>query len=369
MRGHLRKRGERSWAVVVDVGHDPRTGKRRQKWVSVKGTKRDAERRLAEIISDLNNGAYVDPVHVTLASYLDQWMRDYVDVSVRPRTAQGYATIVRKLQDGLGQVSIVDLKAQHVQRYYARLLAVGLSAQTVLHHHRLLHQALGQAVKWDMLTRNVMERVTPPRLRKPDFRSLEPSEVWRLLEAAKRTDYHLPIHLATYTGLRRSEVLGLRWSDVDLDARKLVVNRTMVALRSAPTHIDQPKSRRSRRVVVFGPETESLLRSHRASPGTQVCARADGTEIRPYALTHVFRKIADSCGLSVRFHDLRHTHASLLLASGVPVHVVQARLGHESIQTTVDIYGHVLPASESSGTLEQALRFAKRLQTEVAESA
>ena len=369
MRGHLRKRGERSWAVVVDVGHDPRTGKRRQKWFSVKGTKRDAERRLVEIISGLNTGTFVDPGRVTLSDYLDQWMQDYVAASVRPKTAESYATIVRKIQDHLGGIGIADLKPQQIQRYYSDLLATGLSAGTVIHRHRLLRQALAQAVKWDILPRNIMERVTPPRAVKPQFRSLEPFEVRRLLEAAGPTNFHLPIHLALYTGLRRSEILGLRWSDIDLGARTLVVNRTMVVLTGNPAHIDQPKSRKSRRSVVFGEETASLLRPRRAGPDAQVCARLDGVEIRPRALSVAFRTIADSCGLGVRFHDLRHTHASILLASGVPVHVVQARLGHESIKTTVDVYGHVISISESSATFEQAMTFAECLQTEAAESA
>ena len=369
MRGHLRKRGERSWAVVVDVGHDPRTGKRRQKWVSVKGTKRDAERRLVEVIRDLNEGINVDTARITLANYLDQWIRDYVAFTVRETTLEGYRNIVRRLKRDLGRIDLADLNPQQVQRYYAELMAGGLSAQTVIHLHNLLYHAIAQAVKWDMLPRNVLEAVSPPRLQKPEFRSLNPSEVDRLLSAARGTDYHLPIHLAIYTGLRRSEVLGLRWSDVDLGTKTLTVRRSMVAIRGAPGHIAPPKSRASRRVVSYGELTEALLRSRRAAPDAQVCARPDGSELRPGSLTHGYRRIADSHGIDVRFHDLRHTHASLLLASGVPVHVVRARLGHESIQTTVDTYGHVLPASEASATLERALEFAECLQNQFEEIA
>ena len=212
-----------------------------------------------------------------------------------------------------------------------------------------------------MLPRNIMERVTPPRRQRPELRFLDAAEAQRLLAAAEGTDYHLPIHLALYTGLRRSELLGLRWSDLDLDARTLTVARTMISLRGDPTHISEPKSRGSRRVVAYAGETETLLRPRREMPLDQVCARADGTVLQPDRLSHGYRKIADGCGIAVRFHDLRHTHASLLLAAGVPVHVVQARLGHASIQTTVDIYGHVLPASdvEAGAILESTLAFAE----------
>ena len=238
MRGHLRKRGERSWAVVVDIGYDPRLGKRRQRWISVKGTKRDAERRLAEIIHDLNAGTYTEPTGLTLADYLDQWMDDYVATSVRPRTAEVYGSTVRGLQKAFGGIGIASLRPQHVQRYYAGLLESGLSAQTVLHYHRLLFQALRQAVKWDLLDRNIMERVTPPRRLKPELRFLDAAGAQRLLTAAEGTDYHLPIHLAIYTGLRRSEILGLRWSDIDLGAQTLTVSRAMVELRGNTAQLD-----------------------------------------------------------------------------------------------------------------------------------
>ncbi len=143
------------------------------------------------------------------------------------------------------------------------LLAEGLSAQTVVHHHRVLHQALGQAVKWDLLPRNVVERVIPPKRVKPELRILTVSEVRRLLGLAEGTDYFLPVHLAVHTGLRRSELCGLLWSDVDLDARALTVVRTMVSVRGDPVHFAEPKSRGSRRVVAFGSGTASLLRERR----------------------------------------------------------------------------------------------------------
>ena len=129
MRGHIRKRDDRSWAVVVDVGHDSHTGKRRQKWVSVKGTKRAAERRLAEVVRDLNEGTYVEPSRVTLPDYLDRWIRDSVSISVRERTAQGYRGIVRRLQRDLGRVELAQLKPHHVQRYYAELIGGGVPAR------------------------------------------------------------------------------------------------------------------------------------------------------------------------------------------------------------------------------------------------
>ena len=365
MRGHIRKRGKRSWAVVVDIGHDPSTGKRRQKWETVKGTKRDAERHLAEIIHDLNTGGYVEPSRLTLADYLDEWMADYVTDSVRARTAQGYGTIVKRLKRSMGNVGLTKLKAQDVQRYYTALRHEGLSTQTVLHHHRVLRQAIGQAVKWQLLPTNPMEGVKPPKLIKPELRILKESEIQQLLQAAKDTDFAVAIHLGLHTGLRRSELCGLVWSDVDLKARTLTVVRTMVSLNGDPAHISEPKSRASRRVVSFWDETAGLLQEQwdvlaktELALQTQVCARRAGARLVPDSLSKGFKALAESCGITgVRLHDLRHTHASILLCSGVPINVVQARMGHESIQTTIDCYGHLLPASDTQAgmVLEQHL--------------
>ena len=299
-------------------------------------------------------------------------MRDYVAATVRPRTVRGYGTIVRRIQgSSLAQVKLTKLKATHVQRYHSDLLDEGLSAQTVHHHHALLRGANGQALKWDMLSKNVMDKVTPPKVSKPELRILTHDEVQYLLRHVEGTDYHLPVHLALHTGLRRSELCGLFWSDLNLEESSLSVLRTMISLPGEPAHLDEPKSKRSRRVVAFGPETAELLKGWRAVLGehgtlgrSQVCARRDGSNIPPDVPSRRFSLIMRDCNIQgVRFHDLRHTHATLLLTSGVPVHVVSARLGHASIQTTVDTYGHVIPASdvEAGRVIEQRLA-AWRLQ-------
>ena len=366
MRGHLRKRGDRAWAIVVDIGHDPRTGKRRQKWVNVNGTKREAERKLVEVVLDRSTGAYIQPSRLTISEFLDQWMQDYVATSVRPGTAGGYRTIVNRLQRTLGHVRLTGLHAQDVQRYYKGLLDEGLSAQTVIHHHRVLRQAISQAVKWDLLSKNVMERVTPPKRVKPKLSVLEAPEVQQLLQAARRHGLriaHPPSGSHRFASVRvvwtvlvRSEPRG---SDLDGGADNGFGT-------GDPVYIGEPKSSASRRVVSFSKTTAELLRDRRASleewglalQTQQVCTRGNRQMMMPDALSRGHKAISESCGFSnLRFHDLRHTHATLLLTSGTPIHVVQARLGHASIQTTVDTYGHVLPASdvEAGRILEQQL--------------
>ena len=184
------------------------------------------------------------------------------------------------------------LKPTQVQRYYSDLLDEGLPAQTVHHHHALLHGAIDQAKKWDTVSKNVIDKVKPPKVSRPELRILTDDEVQRLFQHVKGTDYHLPIHLALSTGLRRSEICGLYWSDLNLKESSLRVVRTMVSTTGEPARIGEPKSQRSRRVVAFGKGTAELLRDwwavhgEHGSPGrSQVCARRDGGSILPDVLS------------------------------------------------------------------------------------
>ena len=148
MRGHIRQRGKGIWAIVVDVGRHLDTGKRLQEWIKVKGTKRDAERILPEILQKLETGSFVKPSRLTVSEYLTQWMQDCVAITVGARTARGYGTIVKRIKrSSLAQIKLTALKPAHVQRYYSELIRENLSAQTVKHHHALLHGAMGQALK------------------------------------------------------------------------------------------------------------------------------------------------------------------------------------------------------------------------------
>ena len=223
-------------------------------------------------------------------------MRDYVAITVRLTTARSYATIVRRIQiSSLSQIKLTALKPTQVQSYYSDLLDEGLYAQTVHHQHALLRGAIGQALNWDMLSKNVIDKVKSPKVSRPELRILAVDEVLRLLRHVEGTDYHLRIHLALYTGLRRSEIRGIFWSDLNLEESSIRVVRTMVSTTGKPAHIGEPKSQPSRRVVAFGPETTGLLKDRRAVLGehdplerSQICARLYGGSILPDAFTRRF---------------------------------------------------------------------------------
>ena len=207
-RGYIRKRGASSWQIVYDV---PRAadGERRQRYETVHGNKRQAEARLTQALDAISRDRYQAPTTITLGDFLVQFLRDYAEINCRPRTVQGYRDIVRGyLAPALGHVRLSRLTTHDIQQCYANELRRGLSPQTVRHHHRLLHRALEIAVMWELLDRNPARRISLPAVGPSPARALSPDEVRALLDAAQPTPYYLPVHLALYTGLRRSEVLG-----------------------------------------------------------------------------------------------------------------------------------------------------------------
>jgi integrase len=268
MKGHIKQRAKGSWTVWVDLGRDPETGKRKQQ--TVRGNKKDAERELRTILTRIEGGILVKPVKLTVGEYLEQWLRDYVATNTAPTTADGYSDIVRAhLIPELGRLPLNALQPSHIQAYYARMLVSGrregkggLSAQTVKHHHRVLHEALKYAVKHGILIRNIAEAVNPPRPDSKEVVTLELDNVHIFLDAAHDTHYYVLFYTALYTGLRRSELLGLRWRDVDLDLATLSVVQTLHHVPKKGYVFREPKTKRSRRLVDLSPSLALLLREH-----------------------------------------------------------------------------------------------------------
>jgi len=380
MKGHIRQRSKGSWTIWVDLGRDPETGKRKQQTLTVRGSKKDAERELRAILSRTEGGAYIRLTKMTVGEYLETWLRDYVSTNTAPSTADGYSDIVRThLIPELGRFPLTALQPLHVQAYYSRMLRCGrrdgkggLSAQTVKHHHRVLYEALKHAVKHGLLIRNVGEAVDPPRPDSKEMITLDMDDVHTLLDAAHDTPYYMLFYTALYTGLRRSELLGLRWKDVELDLATLSVVQTLHYVPGKGYIFREPKTKRSRRLVDLSPSLVLLLREHRANhelekklfgcsviPDDLVFSYPDGTPLPPNSITKAFHKLAKSLGMpGMRLHDLRHTHATLMLRQGVHPKVVSERLGHSSVAITLDTYSHVMPGIQAAA----AQRFDEGLQ-------
>lgn len=370
MKGHIRKRGESSWAIVVDLGPDPETGKRRRQWQTVKGTKRDAERVRREILHSIEIGTHVKPMKMTVGQFLNQWLEDYVAVNTAPKTAEGYRVIVnRHLIPNLGAILLTQLQPSHLQGYYTRALSQGrvdgkggLSARTVLHIHRVISEALTHAAEWQMVARNIAMSVKPPRPRQPQITTLTQEEVLAFLNEAAASTYYDLFYTAIYTGMRRGELLGLRWKDIDLDLAQLSVSQTIQRIPGKGFVTQEPKTGRSRRSIALSPSVCILLRQRRERQQSErlllgkawhddalVFGNLDGQPLDPSTLTHAFRRIVKKAAIPhIRFHDLRHTHATLMLKQGIHPKIVSERLGHSNIGITLDTYSHVMPGLQEA---------------------
>ena len=370
MRGHIRKRSKNSWTIVLSLGRDPQTGKKKYQWQSVKGTKKQAEKVLADVLHRLDTGDFVKPTRRTVGDFLRQWLRDYAWPNLAPRTSESYEHIVNQhLIPSLGSLPLSQLTPQHLQQYYGEKLASGrldgkaeLSARTVRSHHTALHNALQSAVKWGLLSRNPADGVDPPRFSPHEIQTLDEADMHTLLEAARSTPYYALFYTALYTGMRRSELLALRWGDVDLDLAQISVIRTLHQLRDGALIFRPPKTAKARRMIALPPSAALVLREHKQnqeglrillgvpSQGDDlVFCQADGKPLLPNTVTHAWVRLVRRIGLTgVRLHDSRHSHATIMLKQGIHPKVVQERLGHAGIQITLDTYSHVVPGLQEA---------------------
>jgi integrase len=370
MRGHIVKRYKDSYTVVLNLGRDPITGKRKQQWVTVKGTKKDAEKKLAELLHQLDTGTLIIPGKITLGEFLERWLRDYAWPNLAPRTTEGYEHIIlRHLIPALGNIVLNQLKPEHLQRYYTEKLASGrcdgkgaLSPRTVRHHHVTLHNALEKAVKWGLLSRNPADAVNSPRCHRPEWNILNEDDIHTVLEAAKKTPYYALFYVAIFTGMRRSEILALRWSDIDLLLCQVYVTRTLHHLRGGSIVFRAPKTAKGRRMISLSPSASLVLREHKEkhkldqamlgiSPKDDdlVFSDLNGKPLLPNTVTHAWIKLVRRIGLQgIRLHDARHSHASLMLKAGTHPKIVQERLGHSSVTITLDTYSHVTPGLQEA---------------------
>jgi len=370
MRGHIAKRSKNSYSIVIPLGTDPQTGKRKQQWVSIKGNKKDAEKRLSELLNQLDNGTFIRPTKTTLAEYLERWLKDYAWPNLAPKTAEGYEYIIRRhFIPALGNMTLTQLKPEHLQRYYSEKLSSGrcdnsggLSAQTVRHHHTALHKALQTAVEWGLLSRNPADAVNPPHVQQPEMKTWGENDIIRFLEAAKDSPYYVLFYTALFTGMRRSELLALRWQDIDFIFSQVYVSRSLHVLKGGKVVFKSPKTAPGRRTVALPPSAILTLKEHREKqeamramlgiPLTDddlVFSHFDGKPLLPNTVTHAWIKLVRHTGLKgIRLHDARHSHASLMLKQGIHPKVVQERLGHSSIAITLDTYSHVAPGLQQA---------------------
>ena len=363
------KRG--GWWVVLST-KDPKTGRRLRPWHGPYETEADARIARAKLVVEQAENRYAfDPERHTVAQYLERWLRS-VRGELRPATLAQYETQVRAyLVPWIGRERLTRLDVAAVRGLYATLTEKGgrggrpLAPKTVANAHRVLRHALADALDEGLIARNPAALARPPKARRREMKTWSPEQLRAFLEASREqaSRLHGAFVLAATTGMRRGEVLGLRWQDVDLEAGRLAVVQSLVMVGTRP-ELSTPKTDRSVRSIPLAPATVTALHEHRKRQAAErlaagpawhdhglVFAREDGSPLRPDHFAAVFGRIAARAGLPrIRFHDLRHSFATSALRAGIHPKVVSELLGHSSVTITLDTYSHVAPSIAAEAT-------------------
>jgi integrase len=376
MRGSIRRRGKKSWLITLEFGYirHPETGiiARERKFITFHGTKREAQDKLSDLISDTKRGAFVEPSKVTLGEWLKDWLAVSVKPRCRPATYTRYKGIIEQslLKADIARMPLQQLRPSHLEAYYA---GAGVSASTLTLHHAILHRALRKAVRDRLVLVNVAADVEG-KPRRNHNREAAREHAWtadeaRAFLAAARAAGSQPAAfyaLALDSGARKGEICGLRWSDLDLTAAKMRIVRQLLKPGPAP-EFGPPKNGQPR-TVSLAAETIALLRAHKRHQARLKMANRttyaeqglvfakEWSEVRkrgdclgqPLQINNLgqreYAQLIKASGVRrIKFHGLRHTCATLLLQAGEPVHVVAERLGHKRTDITLDVYAHVLP--------------------------
>lgn len=380
MKGHIRERSPGRWAIVLDIGErDPKTGKKKRKWHSFVGTKREAQKECSRLITALSESTYVEPTKQTVAEFLDEWLT-FIKPSVSPKTHERYTEICRKgLAPLIGNVILAKLKTDKIDAAFTTALTTPrpdtrkrkdntprpplppLSPRTVHHYRRVLIKALGQAVTWDRLAKNPAAATTPPKVERNKMLAYDVPQTAALIEAMRPTRMFMPMFLAVTCGLRRGEILALRWRHVELgdNLRQISIEESAEQTKEGVRY-KETKSGRAR-TVALSKSVVAELKAHRARQAEEqlrlgirpdqdsfVITQVDGQPLQPRSLTHEWVRVLGKTALPrIRFHDLRHTHASQMLSAGVHPKIASERLGHSSIGITLDLYSHVMPGMQA----------------------
>jgi integrase len=381
MQGHIRKRlhttkqGKETttWYVVFDNGRDE-NGKRKQQWLGGFSTRKEAEAARAKTINDINRGGYLAPTKTTLSEWLNEHWLPMMRTQVKKSTWSSYQrNVALHIVPRIGDKPLKDVTAQVLNRLYDYLLTDGkknaeggLSPKTVRYIHTIIHKAISDAMDADLLAINTADRAKPPRPRASATDKLnfwKADELASFLKHVEGTRLEAAWHVAALTGMRRGEVLGLRWQDIDFETNRLAVRNTLVSVAYEIVE-STPKTHRAR-VIDIDPNTVERLKAHRErqkdersewgndyKDDDRVFPREDGSPLHPDGFTQRFELELKRAGLRrIRLHDLRHTHATIALRAGIPVKVISERLGHETPAFTLKQYAHVIPGMQAEAAI------------------
>jgi integrase len=368
--GHIRARGPGAWELKYDVGRDPKTGRRITKYATVRGKKSAAQAELRRLLGTVDVGQHVDPGKLTVGQWLAQWLKE-ARHTVSRKTHERYTGIVNQhLVPALGPLQLAKLAPVHIQSFYSDALSNGrvdgkggLSPQTVVHFGRVLNIAMKSAKKLRLIASNPVEDAARPKIEDKEMQTLTDEQAGQLLAAASTTRLYVPLVVALATGLRRGELVALRWQDVDLDTAIITVVRSIEQTKEG-LRVKPPKTKRGKRPVVLPASAVEILRAHKVAQAEErlalglgksdlVFTRVDGDMIKPNSFSSWVARVAKRAGVShiMPVHGLRHTHITNLLHANVHPKVASERAGHSRVGFTLDRYSHCMPSLQEDAAI------------------
>lgn len=354
VKGYIRKRGK-VYSFTVDIGKDPITGKRKQKTRSGFKTKKEAQAALAELVNKVEKGESVDFRKKLFKEFaIDYFEKTYIN-KVKPTSYDRvYQVLKKQIIPYFKDISITEMDQFVIHDFYNAKLKEGYSTSYIMGMHEVIRLLLRVAKKWDLIQKDIASMIEPPKNKRKEMNVWSIEQVNTFMDFCSHSRYFPVFFLAAYTGMRKGEILALTWNDIDFDNRVININKTLYKL-SERYSVDTPKSASAIREIYFDDEIENVLKKHRLSQKEEklrnsrvyedknlVFAKEDGTYVPPSSANVLLANFIRQSGLpKIRFHDLRHTHATILLQMGVNPKVVSERLGHSSVQITLDVYSHV----------------------------
>ena len=370
MRGNITKRGDRTWLVRVSLGRDA-DGKRKYHSTTVHGTKRKADAHLTAVLRRIDKGEFVEPSTMKLGEYLDEWLKSSAKPNVRARTYEDYSSVCRTyLKPELGSVRLQALDPSHIEAALARMKDRGLSVTTRRHAATILSMALKKAVRKRYLVANPCDLADKPKRKRREMRVLSQEQVAKFLEGAKGNRMEAMFRLSLVSGMRPGEVCGLKWADLDFEQGSVTVQRSLTG-RAGEWQLEETKTEAGNRTIPLPPTILKDLRAHRRrqleaklAAGQKwqnkdliFCTEAGGLVDLDNVRRRFFKPIIKKAKLpkQLRWYDLRHTSATLLMQAGTNPKVVAERLGHTDVALTLQVYSHVLPSmqQEAASRLEE----------------
>ena len=355
MRGNIRQRAKDSWTITIELPKDCLNNKRKQKYYTFRGTKKEADVFLTEKLRELDTGLLIDTKDIRFGEYLDYWLNERCLNRLKITTIENYKrSINNHIKVSLGNINLQKLMPLHLQNFYKQCIEKGLSNKSILNYHMIIHCALERAVKWQILIRNVADNVEPPKPQRYQAKFLDEKQTKLLLEKAKTSEIYIPVVVTIYTGMRRGEVLGLTWDNINFENGNISISKALINTSEGLKYLS-PKTQQSVRNVSIPETLVKILKKHRTDQlinkmkyGEQyinnnaVCTYENGKIFNPKRFSHMFNDLLKDNGLPlIRFHDLRHSHASLLVKFGIQPKIISDRLGHSNIGITMDFYSHI----------------------------